>query len=661
MLSGSSFRYEPRLPLALISVDPDNERQTMNEVSFFGLVRSVGKRGVITPVGVEELPDGTYKVVYGNRRVLAALKGGRETIRAKVYDPLTEERRYEMQVAENATKVKIPIPETAENVWEYYKHLVEEHSRGEFTVDSLAAYKHYWELPERVRQAYCLTELAERVGFSDWVVRMAFHYVNLDPRIKEMVRKREVAYSFAQEVGRIPNHQEQVDFLTRVLRGQRDKDNPNPITNRDLLSPAVTRYLLERNQQQGFTLEPSGAEQDTTYRPLEIELEKATKIVGNLGMLLHIDPALQHASPRSRTNGDHTIERLFRETRPIAKRILSSLETQRLYPQVMEALSHVRRSILDQLFSGVENGNGNGNGSDVLGNAEYCIVPIESVIPDPTQPRKTYEPDKLQDLAKTIQEIGLLSPPLVRPLDDGKYQLVVGHRRTAAARLAGIQDLEVLICNLSDKLCREIQYEEDIFEKVVLSERAEKLHGLYQLKRRKAETEGRELSIYQFAREHKSLGASAIVHALLFAGLPKPVRSMHQQGLLHYSAAVAIADEWKKTAQEHIRQEEQEEWIRDWAIESSLLGYKARTLRRKVYDSFHQLTFEDVTPDLFGGAEGKRNGRRQFAARQVSEALGIIHPVQEVLSRPLPRETIERVLLFTHAFEKTASIMLEAA
>ncbi|MEK6901652.1 MAG: ParB/RepB/Spo0J family partition protein, partial [Nanoarchaeota archaeon] len=559
--------------------------------------------------------------------------------------------------------------ETAENIWEYYKHLVEEHSGGEFTVDSLALYKNYWELPARVRQAYCLTELAERVGFSDWVVRMAFHYVNLDPRIKEMVRKQEVAYSFAQEVGRIPDYQEQVDFLLRILRGQRYKDNPNPITNRDLLSPAVTRYLLERNQQHTFAFEPieSGQDrQDTTYRLLEIELEKATKVVGNLGTLLHIDPALQYASPRSGRHGNQTIHELFLRTQPIAQGILSSLETQPSYPQVLDALSRVRKSILDQLFSGVEKRNGNGNndntnGSDPLGSAEYRIVPIDLVIPDPTQPRKTYDSGKLQDLAETIKEVGLLSPPLVRPCDEGMYQLVVGHRRTAAARLAGIQELEVLVCELSDKLCREIQYEEDIFEKVVLAERAEKLHGLYQLKRRKAESEGRELSIYQFAREHKSLGASAIVHALLFAGLPKSVRLMHQQGLLHYSAAVAIADEWKRTAEQKVEKEERNDWILDWSIESSLLGYNARILRRKVYDSFHQMTLEDIMPDLLGGVEGKRQGRRQFAAKQVSDALDVFYPVQEVLHKSLPRETMERVVLFTRAFEMTARSMPQSA
>ncbi len=661
MQAGPSFRYVARLPLESISVDPENERQTMDEVSFFGLVRSVGKKGVITPVGVEELPDGVYKVVYGNRRVLAAKKAGRDTIRAKVYDPLIEEQRYEMQVAENATKVKIPCHETAENIWEYYKHLVEEHSAGEFTVDSLAVYRHYWDLPIRVRQAYCLTELAERVGFSDWVVRMAFHYTNLAPEIKEMIRKGDVAYSFAQEVGRIQDHQEQVNFLLRILRGQRDKNNPNSITNRDLLSPAVTKYLLERREQSAFSLKPTESGEDTTYRQLEIELEKATKVIGNCGMLIPLDPALRYATSSRGRNRRMTIEALFYDSKPTVAEIVDSVQKQSLYPAVLDALTRTRRSILDEMFNGNNNGGGNTNGNDILAQAEYRIVPIELVIPDPTQPRKTFDPEKLQDLAETIKEVGLLSPPLVRPIDDGRYQLIVGHRRTAAARLAGITQLEVLVCALSDKLCREIQYEEDIFEKVVLAERAEKLHGLYLLKKKKAEAKREELSIYRFAKEHKSLGASSIVHALLFAELPKRVRLMHQQGLLHYSAAVAIADEWRKMAEKKVGTEEREEWITDWAIEASLLKYKARTLRQKVYDSFHQLTFEDVSVDLFGGAEGKRQGRRQFAAMQVEQALEIVHPLQEALPRSLPRETIGKVVLFTQAFERTVDAIQQSA
>ena len=69
----------------------------------------------------------------------------------------------------------------------------------------------------------------------------------------------------------------------------------------------------------------------------------------------------------------------------------------------------------------------------------YAVVeiPIDMIDPDPDQPRR--ELGDLENLAASIQKIGLLEPILVRPIDRGrKYQVVFGERRLTAARLAGL-------------------------------------------------------------------------------------------------------------------------------------------------------------------------------------------------------------------------------
>ncbi len=73
-------------------------------------------------------------------------------------------------------------------------------------------------------------------------------------------------------------------------------------------------------------------------------------------------------------------------------------------------------------------------------------ISIDSIIPDPEQPRKIYDDLSLQELAETIKEIGIIQAPVVRPMARrGRYILVAGERRWRAAKLAGLSDIDVKI------------------------------------------------------------------------------------------------------------------------------------------------------------------------------------------------------------------------
>src|SRR4030081_996860 len=64
-------------------------------------------------------------------------------------------------------------------------------------------------------------------------------------------------------------------------------------------------------------------------------------------------------------------------------------------------------------------------------------LPTTSVVPNPRQPRQTFDDEAISDLAASIRQVGILQPVVVRPVGDGTYQLVVGERRWRAARRAG--------------------------------------------------------------------------------------------------------------------------------------------------------------------------------------------------------------------------------
>lgn len=70
---------------------------------------------------------------------------------------------------------------------------------------------------------------------------------------------------------------------------------------------------------------------------------------------------------------------------------------------------------------------------------------IQDVIPNPDQPRKTFDDTSLLQLAESIKNYGILQPLIVTPLNDGKYSLIAGERRWRAAQLAGHKQVPVIV------------------------------------------------------------------------------------------------------------------------------------------------------------------------------------------------------------------------
>ena len=71
-------------------------------------------------------------------------------------------------------------------------------------------------------------------------------------------------------------------------------------------------------------------------------------------------------------------------------------------------------------------------------------MPVHAIAPNPRQPRETFEDEALAALARSIQEVGVLQPVVVRKRDDG-YELVAGERRLRAARMAGLATIPAVV------------------------------------------------------------------------------------------------------------------------------------------------------------------------------------------------------------------------
>ena len=83
-------------------------------------------------------------------------------------------------------------------------------------------------------------------------------------------------------------------------------------------------------------------------------------------------------------------------------------------------------------------------------------IDVNNISANPKQPRTVFDEDQLTELALSIKEVGLLQPPVVRSIGNGKYQLIMGERRYRAAKLAGLKSIPVIIRQTSDdQLLRE--------------------------------------------------------------------------------------------------------------------------------------------------------------------------------------------------------------
>ena len=87
---------------------------------------------------------------------------------------------------------------------------------------------------------------------------------------------------------------------------------------------------------------------------------------------------------------------------------------------------------------------------------------ISEIEPNTKQPRRDFDPETLRELSESIEQHGVIQPLVVRPLLDGGYEIVAGERRFRAARMAGLQEVPVIIRDLTDSQSMEIALIENL-------------------------------------------------------------------------------------------------------------------------------------------------------------------------------------------------------
>lgn len=208
-------------------------------------------------------------------------------------------------------------------------------------------------------------------------------------------------------------------------------------------------------------------------------------------------------------------------------------------------------------------------------------LPIHDLEPNKAQPRKTFNEEALQELANSIQLHGVIQPLLVRPLPRGGYQIVAGERRWRASRMAGLDEVPVVIKELTDAQTMELALIENL--------QREDLNPI-------EEAEGFQLLMSDFNLTQEEVSQkvgrsrSAVTNALRLLGLPENIKELARTQAIsqgHARALLSFTDEkqMNEVAQAIIKGDlsvrEVEHLAKD-AKESK----KVKTVKQKTRDTF---------------------------------------------------------------------------
>jgi ParB family chromosome partitioning protein len=174
----------------------------------------------------------------------------------------------------------------------------------------------------------------------------------------------------------------------------------------------------------------------------------------------------------------------------------------------------------------------------------FALIPVDHVGPNPRQPREHFDEAGLEALAASIREVGILQPVVVRPTEEGRYELIAGERRWRAARIAGLGEIPAMVRseeaawnNLTEALIENIQRED-----LTPLEEAAAYRQLME----------------DFGLTHEQVGErvgksrSTITNALRLLQLPSAIQGLLDRGELSVGHAKALLGLEDRAYAEHI-------------------------------------------------------------------------------------------------------------
>lgn len=245
-------------------------------------------------------------------------------------------------------------------------------------------------------------------------------------------------------------------------------------------------------------------------------------------------------------------------------------------------------------------------------------IPVEEIRPNPRQPRKRFDPEAIEEMARSIKAFGVVQPVVVRPVGT-EYELIAGERRWRATRAAGLEKIPALVRETSETDSLEMALIENLHR--------DDLNGI-------EEATAYQQLLEDFGITHEELSArvgksrAAITNTIRLLQLPPRIQKRVMDGGIttgHARALLALQDEPElqerlagRIAKEGLSVRQAEEFARSMKDEGEPRAGRAKTpLPDEALGLFKEV--EELLDTRVKGSIGKRKGRMVIEFRGLDD------------------------------------------
>ena len=272
-------------------------------------------------------------------------------------------------------------------------------------------------------------------------------------------------------------------------------------------------------------------------------------------------------------------------------------------------------------------------GDDVIAakdeRASSLLLPISQVESCSTQPRKSFEPEALSDLADSIRIHGIIQPLTVRKLQSGYYQIIAGERRWRAARMAGLTQVPVVVIEADDRKAMELAMIENL--------QREDLNPIEEAEGYRVLTEQYGMTQDECAQR---VGKSrpTVANALRLLGLTEPVRAMVEDGRLtngHARALLPLSPALQETTAATILKNDLSVRQTEQLVKKLTAGKKEKPSPAGLTVDYAQEAARDLGNTLGRGCRivsGKKKGRIEleyYSVDDLNDLLEALHTIKK--------------------------------
>jgi ParB family chromosome partitioning protein len=248
--------------------------------------------------------------------------------------------------------------------------------------------------------------------------------------------------------------------------------------------------------------------------------------------------------------------------------------------------------------------------NDVNGSLQE--IRVEDVQPNPRQPRQALDQDKIQELALSIKEHGVVQPIVVRPIAGGRYEIIAGERRWRACRILGLKFIPAIIKDYGDLEASAVSLIENV--------QREDLNPLEEASAYRRLIDEFGLSQEEIARL-VAKSRPFITNTLRLLSLPPEVQDMLSSGVItagHARAILSLDDAAKQIAAARevvahgLNVRETEELVRRFINESSDVSAPVKEKSSPAASDGELVSLEDMLGDVLGTKvriRARRGGR----------------------------------------------------